>query len=143
LEKESPEEQAKRKLKANELSKAWKKANPEKARVASNRANKQRQQNGKALAWRRKRDYGISPLDYEQLFLVQKGLCGAGGHIITERQKKKTDKFCVDHHHESGEVRGLLCDPCNRAAGLFDEDVDRLRSAIRYLEEAQQASSKK
>ena len=39
----------------------------------------------------------------------------------------------VDHDHESGEVRGLLCTRCNCALGLFDDDIEIMKKAIEYI----------
>jgi hypothetical protein len=41
--------------------------------------------------------------------------------------------LCVDHDHKRSRVRGLLCNACNTAIGLVDEDVDRLLLAADYL----------
>ena len=49
-------------------------------------------------------------------------VCGVGG------------KLHVDHDHETGLVRGLLCGSCNRALGLLKDNVDSLKMAIDYLE---------
>ena len=42
----------------------------------------------------------------------------------------------VDHCHDSGVVRGLLCHNCNRALGLLQDDVGILKTAIKYIESA-------
>lgn len=44
------------------------------------------------------------------------------------------EKLCVDHDHQSGEIRGLLCHHCNVGIGFLGDDVERLRSAIEYLD---------
>ena len=41
--------------------------------------------------------------------------------------------LCVDHDHTSGRVRGLLCNACNTAIGMFDEDPARFHAAVEYL----------
>lgn len=40
---------------------------------------------------------------------------------------------CVDHSHSTGEVRGLLCNPCNQMIGYAKEDISILQEAIEYL----------
>lgn len=44
-------------------------------------------------------------------------------------------KFCIDHDHETGKVRGLLCDGCNKALGHARDDISILAGLIKYLEE--------
>lgn len=41
--------------------------------------------------------------------------------------------LCVDHDHETGIVRGLLCNACNTAIGMFEEDLERFGRAVDYL----------
>lgn len=43
------------------------------------------------------------------------------------------DSLCVDHCHSSGKFRGLLCSTCNMGLGMFRDDEERLRKAIKYL----------
>jgi hypothetical protein len=42
-------------------------------------------------------------------------------------------KLRVDHNHDSGKVRGLLCNGCNTSLGHFGDSVDGLQKAIDYL----------
>ena len=46
----------------------------------------------------------------------------------------KCDVLCVDHNHETGEVRGLLCTPCNLAIENLQESVEVMRNAIKYIQ---------
>jgi hypothetical protein len=39
----------------------------------------------------------------------------------------------IDHCHNTGKVRGLLCDHCNKGLGLFKDNIDYLNKAIEYL----------
>jgi len=42
--------------------------------------------------------------------------------------------LCVDHDHKSGAVRGLLCNACNTAIGLFEEDAQRFLAVLEYVQ---------
>ena len=42
-------------------------------------------------------------------------------------------KLCIDHCHDTGKVRGRLCAKCNKALGLFHDNVEFLESAKQYL----------
>ena len=78
-----------------------------------------------------KRKFGISPEQYEEMLKAQRGGCAICGRVP---EAGKT--FHVDHDHDTGAVRGLLCQPCNHALGLFQESslvVDRART---YLQAA-------
>lgn len=80
-------------------------------------------------------NYGITPDEYLRLLEEQCGVCAICGGQPDHGRGAKNGRFAVDHHHESGRVRGLLCTRCNTAIGLFREDVDAMSSAIDYLEE--------
>lgn len=48
---------------------------------------------------------------------------------------REDGKLVIDHHHDTGRVRGVLCNDCNVALGLLREDVERMKNLIRYTEE--------
>ena len=74
--------------------------------------------------------YGISSQDYEVLLDQQSGTCAICSSTETGR---KDTWFCVDHDHETGQVRGLLCNNCNRALGLFKDNEQLLKIASDYV----------
>lgn len=85
-------------------------------------------------AYELKTRYGLTPEDYEAMLARQGGRCAICHRENTGRP------LVVDHCHSTGAVRGLLCDPCNKALGGFRDDTSRLASAILYLENARCAS---
>ncbi len=77
----------------------------------------------KYTADNRWKKYGITVEEYRKIMSLGCGICGS------------TDRLCVDHDHKTGRVRGALCKKHNTALGLFDDDPDVLRKAIRWVEE--------
>lgn len=46
----------------------------------------------------------------------------------------KAERLALDHDHDTDKFRGLLCDDCNFALGLFKDDIERIKNAVKYLE---------
>jgi len=79
------------------------------------------------------KQYGIDIDEYNLMFENQKGCCKICNKHISELNSKHKKNLCVDHNHETGKVRGLLCDKCNRGLGLFCDDENLLYKAMEYL----------
>ena len=76
------------------------------------------------------RRYGIEPEDYDRMLLEQNGVCA----ICLDHEPVQRHSLHVDHCHETGRVRGLLCGRCNRALGMFKDDVEVMARAINYIQ---------
>ena len=74
--------------------------------------------------------YGITIEQYDAMLTAQGGGC-AVCQITPDRSPKR---FHVDHCHETGRVRGILCFACNSGLGAFSDNPDRMRRAATYLE---------
>ena len=85
----------------------------------------------KARAYRLKRLYGITVVQYDRMFDLQGGKC----FVCMWKPTEKSRRLCVDHDHKDGRVRGLLCYRCNKrllGRGLDDSALHRM--AALYLE---------
>ena len=108
--------------------KRWEAANPEKVKAYNE--TYRNSSKGKAAAERAKLSkYNISPEMYALMYAEQKGACA-----ICRKPEKKGKKLAVDHCHDTGKVRGLLCMHCNTGLGHYEDDVDRMRRAADYVE---------
>lgn len=76
-----------------------------------------------------KRNYGISVEIYKDLFKNQNGKCACCGRPEEDFKRK----LHVDHDHETGAVRALLCTRCNPGLGYFEYKIERLEKAIAYI----------
>lgn len=94
----------------------WASRNRDKTRLASMKS-------------RLKHKYKISYDNYLELKRLQNNSCAICGKHESELEKS----LCTDHSHFTGEVRGLLCDRCNKTIGQFEDNVELLQKAIDYL----------
>ncbi len=78
-----------------------------------------------------KRAYGIDSVEWQRLFEVQKGRCASCGR----HQSSMPKSLHVDHCHKSGKIRALLCDRCNRALGIMEEDAVSIGKLAEYANE--------
>lgn len=94
----------------------WKKDNPEAVALYARRT-------------KLKQKYGMTLEDYEQLLEDQGGVCALCGN----EQHRNISKLFIDHDHETGKVRGLLCLRCNTALGVFGDNTAGVMKVLRYL----------
>ena len=73
--------------------------------------------------------YGLSQEEYAAMLIAQNGTC----KICKTHENHLKRKLFVDHCHETGKVRGLLCQYCNTMLGNAKDNVLVLQSAINYL----------
>ena len=76
-------------------------------------------------------DYGLTLEQYHRMFEKQEDRCG----ICKRHQSEFKKRLFVDHCHETGKVRGLLCFKCNNLLGQANDDPSILQNAIEYLKE--------
>lgn len=81
-----------------------------------------------------KHKYNITLEEYETLRVSQGCVCAICGSSKNNVTGKRRDwNWSVDHCHETGRVRGLLCNSCNRGLGMLGDTVERLEKALLYL----------
>ena len=102
----------------------WCKDCANKHRQAAYCPNKNREYQLKCL-------YNLSTAEYDDMYKLQEGAC--------KICRKNFDQLVVDHCHNSGKVRGLLCQKCNRGLGSLGDNISTLKNAIAYLTEHSEA----
>ena len=75
-----------------------------------------------------KSNYGITLQTFKEMLKNQDNKCA-----VCKRLFEKESDACVDHCHKTGKIRGLLHSNCNRAIGLFEENIETLKNTIEYL----------
>ena len=76
-----------------------------------------------------RRKYGITLEQYNDLFRKQNESCS----ICKTHQSDLPRILSVDHCHDTGAVRGLLCDNCNRGLGLLGDNLESIKVIVSYL----------
>ena len=99
---------------------------------ATHRRKRNKERREKAHTAHVHRTYGISGDEYLLLRKSQGGLCALCGPW-TGRNGKYVS-LSVDHNHRTGEVRGLLCRPCNRVLGIWRDNPQVFLRAAEYLD---------
>jgi hypothetical protein len=107
---------------------AWRDANPEQYAETQRRYKSTIDYPAVMRAAHLKRKYGITPEEYDARLAEQGGGCAVCG-----RPPKAGKSLHVDHDHETGYVRGLLCFSCNAALGHFQDDLERIDAALIYV----------
>ena len=115
------------------LKSSWSRENPDRMKFLRQRwldNNKEHRRQYMQEYNRKKRlaSYGLTESDFDNLFESQGKKCA-----ICETETPTKKGWCVDHCHETGDVRGVLCDHCNLMLGYAKDQVNTLQTAITYL----------
>ena len=78
---------------------------------------------------RRLRRRGATQQMYDVMYEAQRGCCA-----LCNEPEEKFAWLCIDHDHDTGKIRGLLCPNCNRGIGLLRDNADLLRKAATYID---------
>lgn len=88
--------------------------------------------------WFLRKMYKITPKEFDELFKEQGYKCASCGSLDSRWAKG----WCIDHNHSCCKttptcgkcIRGILCMPCNMAAGVMKDNIQDLQSLVKYLE---------
>jgi hypothetical protein len=113
-------DQEKKKIYCKKWKDEWKKNNPEKAR-------------SQARERELRRKFGINLEQYNEILKKQNYKCAICNKKETMIIKGKIVELAVDHNHDDGKIRGLLCSNCNNGLGRFFDNKELLLKAYDYL----------
>jgi glucan-binding YG repeat protein len=104
----------------------YRKKHPEVYRKASLKHWRSLNEEKKQERWIKR--YKLSAEQYYEMFKKQKEVCK-----ICEKKCSSRKNLSVDHCHQTGKVRGLLCVKCNTSLGMLNDDISLFYKAIEYL----------
>jgi hypothetical protein len=87
----------------------------------------------KVVAWARKYRFGVDQAAYNALFEAQSGVCAICRRPETASFRGRVKQLSLDHDHQTGRIRGLLCGNCNIMIGQAQDSIVLLTSMIDYL----------
>jgi hypothetical protein len=79
-----------------------------------------------------KRNYGITVEEFDAMLLSQNGRCAC----CFSDSPGQWGTFHVDHCHDSGAIRGLLCQSCSTGIGKLGDSIEGLERALTYLKKS-------
>ena len=90
----------------------------------------------KRLEQHLKYKYGISPEVFLKAWDDQRGNCAICKDTLPDLMTYENRRrgYAIDHNHDTGEFRGILCTECNTLLGMSGDSPEILKEAIRYLE---------
>lgn len=95
---------------ARKADRRWKTANIERVRKHGRLFN-------------RRKKYGLTEADFDALVAAHGGRCAI---CDTDKPGGRYGRFCVDHCHQTGRIRGILCPQCNMALGQLGDSQDAI-----------------
>ncbi len=81
--------------------------------------------------------YGLTPETYSEILASQNNAC----FTCKKPQAESTRNLVIDHDHNTGKVRGILCIECNLALGHAKDDIKILLNLIKYLQRSESAET--
>lgn len=105
----------------------------------SKKINKTLLENGKIKQYRRtyeiKKSFGITQEQYNRMLYDQNLECAACSKSWELDKSVDVRAWPVDHCHQTGKIRGIICPPCNKALGFVEDSIETLEGLIKYLKE--------
>jgi hypothetical protein len=121
---------------AAERQKVWRLKNPERSKEIAQKNYRKNGAHPNMVQARRRyhlqKTYGLTLEQYEQMLLAQNGVCAICKRPESVKVRGTLKSLHVDHNHETGQVRELLCGACNSAFGSLCEDSEIILAMFDY-----------
>lgn len=109
--------------------KAYRAKYPERAKAISKQQDLRRVADGRSLEKHLRLKYGMTIAQRDEMFEAQGSCCA----ICRTDKPPGKNSWHIDHDHDTGAVRGILCGNCNTGIGMLADDPDRILAAAQYL----------